>query len=140
MSKTPEFAAWISMKQRCCNPHHQSAHNYIERGITIYREWLNSFEAFFAYVGHRPTPKHTLERKDNEKGYEPGNVRWATMKEQALNKRTNRLVPFQGEMLPLAEASRRAGLDYGVVRTRLHNGWSVERALQTPVKSRRREC
>jgi len=138
MKGTPEWIAWQSMKQRCCNPNYHGAHNYSQRGITVCPEWLHSFEAFFAHVGRRPSPKHTLERIKNERGYEPGNVRWATMNEQALNKRTNRLVPFRGEMLPLSEACRRAGLSYGVVCTRLNRGWSFERALLTPSKPKPR--
>lgn len=87
---TPEqkkvWRAWIHIKDRCLNPNTIGYHRYGGRGITIAKEWVNDFQAFFAYVGYAPTPKHTIERINNDGGYEPGNVKWATNEEQQANK------------------------------------------------------
>jgi hypothetical protein len=92
MTNTPEFRAWTSMRQRCSNPSHLSWHRYGGRGIKVCEAWMGSFEAFFEHVGPRPTPKHSLDRFPNNNGnYEPGNVRWATSKEQAANRSNSKL-------------------------------------------------
>lgn len=88
MRRTPEYSTWCAMKARCFNP--KSAHYsyYGGRGISICDEWKYSFETFFAYVGQKPTPRHSIDRfPDSNGNYEPGNVRWATVAEQSVNKR-----------------------------------------------------
>jgi hypothetical protein len=87
MRNTPEYHAWHSMKDRCTNPRHRAWRNYGGRGITVCLEWLASFEAFIAHVGSRPSPDHSLDRIDNNGGYGPGNVRWATLSQQMRNRR-----------------------------------------------------
>jgi hypothetical protein len=85
-ARTPEYAIWRSMRQRCLNPHSADYPSYGGRGITVCERWA-SFEAFFADMGSRPSSRHSLDRVNNEKGYEPGNCRWATWREQRLNQR-----------------------------------------------------
>ena len=68
MSKTPEYYAWNGMKRRCFNPNHKAYSNYGDRGITVCDRWLN-FENFFADMGLKPTPKHSLDRIDNDSDY-----------------------------------------------------------------------
>lgn len=86
-SQLPEYKCWQQIKQRCLNPRHLAYPNYGGRGITMAAEWADDFEAFFAHVGPRPSPKHSLDRRDNDSGYVPGNVRWATKSEQNRNRR-----------------------------------------------------
>jgi hypothetical protein len=80
--------AWQSAKARCTPgtyAYREAFKHYGARGITMFVDWVESFDLFFAEVGPRPTPFHTLDRIDNRRGYEPGNVRWATRQEQSLN-------------------------------------------------------
>lgn len=90
-SHTPEYRAWRSMLTRGLNPNIKRADRYVMRGITVCDEWLpggdgKGFERFLAHVGTKPSPKHSLDRINNDDGYRPGNVRWATAREQVLNR------------------------------------------------------
>jgi hypothetical protein len=85
---TPEHNAWREMKARCNNPNRVGYRYWGGCGVTVCQEWLDSFEAFLAHIGPRPSPKHSVDRfPDNNGNYEPGNVRWATSKEQRANRR-----------------------------------------------------
>jgi len=81
--KTPEWCAWKRAKQRCTNPNNHKWADYGGRGIKFL---FTSFEQFFAELGPRPEGM-TLDRKNNDGNYEPGNVRWATKEEQNRNRR-----------------------------------------------------
>jgi hypothetical protein len=84
LSKSAEYKIWRGMKDRCLNPNDPHFAEYSVRGICDL--WANSFEEFFAHVGPRPSSKHSIDRIDNSRGYEPGNCRWATASEQNRNK------------------------------------------------------
>lgn len=85
--KSAEYGIWTGMIQRCENPNVKAFSRYGGRGITVCEAWRNSFEAFLADVGRRPSARHSIDRYPNNDGnYEPGNVRWATPPEQMLNK------------------------------------------------------
>lgn len=86
MRNSPEYSSWQAMKARCLDPGNKDYPRWGGRGITICREWIDSFEAFYAYLGPRPKGT-TLDRIDNRRGYEPGNVRWATRTVQQRNRR-----------------------------------------------------
>lgn len=85
---TPEYSSWLCIKSRTGYPSNKNYVNYGARGIKICDEWKYSFTAFFNHIGPKPTPEHTIDRIDPDGNYEPGNVRWRTMAEQAQNKRT----------------------------------------------------
>jgi hypothetical protein len=87
MSKTPEYRAYHAMKQRCFNVNGEAYANYGGRGIHVHDGWMFSFLAFYKHIGPRPTKNHSIDRIDNDKGYCPGNVRWATRAEQNRNRR-----------------------------------------------------
>lgn len=87
MSGTPEYYAWKSMKERCLDSRHQAYRNYGGRGVTVCVSWQDSFSAFIADVGMRPPGRYSLDRINNERGYEPGNVRWADSRTQNRNRR-----------------------------------------------------
>lgn len=119
-------------KNRILNPKNKDYPKYGGRGLTWESDW-DDFDTFISEVGMRPTPKHTLERIDNDKGYIRGNVRWATKREQDRNKRTNNIVEFRGERMILTDAASAAGLNRNTVWNRLYrDGWSMEDALNTP--------
>lgn len=86
-SRSQEYLHWKAMRYRCSKPTDKSYPRYGGRGITVCEKWENNFAAFFADMGPKPSPEHTLDRYPNRHGnYEPGNVRWATRSEQELNK------------------------------------------------------
>lgn len=86
-SKHPLYVTWRHMLERCLDPKCPSWKNYGGRGITICEQWRNDFTAFIRYIGPRPSDQYSVDRIDNDKGYEPGNVRWATREQQAQNRR-----------------------------------------------------
>jgi hypothetical protein len=129
--QTPEYRCWSRMIQRCTNLKHSSYYNYGGRGITVCKRWLK-FKNFIADMGIRPTPKHSIERKDNSKGYQPSNCKWATRFEQHRNMRRNRWITFQGKTLCLRDWEKLLGFGSMTIKSRLERGWSVEEALTLP--------
>lgn len=90
MSRTPEYRAWLDMKTRCLKESNKFYAHYGGRGITICQRWLESFENFYSDMGNKPSKEYSLERIDNDKGYEPANCKWADWLEQSTNKRVLR--------------------------------------------------
>ncbi len=135
---TSEYGSWTHMRTRCQNPNSDCYGDYGERGITVCERWANSFENFLADMGEKPSRKHSLDRIDNDKGYSPDNCRWASSKEQARNKRTSRMITYNGETLALADWAERLGISFRTIASRLDLGMSVDEALTRPVKKRPR--
>jgi len=123
LSQTPEYKCWQQIKSRCLNQDHRAYPNYGGRGIMICPEWLNDFESFYAYVGPRPTPKHSLDRFPNNDGdYEPGNVRWATWDEQVVNRRPH----GEGNTLPPRPRSEKVtNFKHGLIGRPEYKNWSA---------------
>jgi hypothetical protein len=141
--REPERSIFTIMKQRCHNPHHPKFHLYGGRGITVCEEWRGpgGFPRFLDHIGPRPSPKHSVDRIDNARGYEPGNVRWATQREQMRNTRINHVVTAFGRSQCLAAWCEETGLHYRVILRRLNSGWPAETALSTPSNvGTRKEC
>jgi hypothetical protein len=103
---------------RCLTPTDEAYAEYGGRWITVYAPWVDSFETFFAYVGKRPSPKHSLERINTNGNYEPGNVIWATPTDQARNRRSNQIVTIDGVSGVLPHVCEQLGLDYNFIRDR----------------------
>ena len=129
---TPEYRTWQKIKRRCLNPNYDHWDCYGGRGIIICQEWVHSFEAFLLHVGKRPSGCTSVDRIDNNKGYEPGNVRWATKKQQANNKRSNRRIFWNGDSLTVVQAAELTGLNPNTIHHRLDRGWTVSDTLTRP--------
>lgn len=129
--QTKVYRTWFSIKQRCTNPSYIHYHRYGGRGITLHPVWLASYEQFRADVGE-PFPGATLDRIDNDKGYEPGNVRWATRKQQANNRSTNVYITHNGETRTLSEWATHLGYKYGLLASRWKLGLRGGELLAPP--------
>jgi hypothetical protein len=132
---SPTWISWRAMIARCHNPGASDYVRYGGAGITVCDRWRESFQAFVDDVGERPD-EMTLDRIDPAGHYEPGNVRWATSRQQGRNRRTNKLLTFQGRTLTEAEWAEETGISRAAIAYRLRKGWSVEDALTTPIISR----
>ena len=128
LSRTPTYASWRAMRCRCTLETDPSFYRYGAKGVSICTEW-DSFEQFLADMGKRPKGT-SLDRIDNDGNYEPSNCRWATPKEQ-IDNRSNSLF-FEG--MPLTDACIKYGISYKTVTyRRMKKGWSIEKAVKTPV-------
>lgn len=121
MSRTREYSVWKSICHRCLNQKSKDFPRYGGRGITICPQWASSFETFYNEVGPIPDPSLQIDRIDNTKGYEPGNVRWASVKMQARNRRSSMTWNIKGRAYPtLSDAAK----DLGVSRTLIRK-WAI---------------
>ena len=120
----PLYKTYWNIVQRTENQNNASFHNYGGRGIKMCERWRKDFWSFVEDMGDKPTPMHTIEREDNDLGYEPRNCKWASRKQQMRNMRRNRMVTFNGCRMTLVEASELSGVNYGTAKYRLDNGFS----------------
>lgn len=135
----PEYGSYESMHSRCRQPNRNSFHNYGGRGIKVCDRWSGrgGYRRFLADMGRKPSPTMQIDRIDNNGDYCPENCRWATTQEQGLNKRTNKRVEFRGRMRLVIELAKEFKINRNTVLKRLRSGWSLERAILLPVKTRR---
>ena len=141
-SKPPEYSIWGGLFRRCVYTKRAREIKYWKgRGIHICERWLK-FENFLADMGPRPTGpdgrKMTLDRIDNNKGYEPGNCRWATWAQQERNKRNNVRLTHAGRTQCITEWAEELGICKVTIQGRLYRGWSVERTLTEPIQTKKR--
>lgn len=132
MSGTQIFHVHRSMMDRCYMQTSHAYKNYGGRGITVCERW-HDFENFYADMGDKPKGM-TLERMDNDGPYSPDNVRWASYKDQANNRRSNVVLEFEGKKQTMQQWCDDLGLKIGTVWARLNRGWSVDRALTEEVR------
>ncbi len=135
VGRTREYRIWLMMKNRCINPKSNTWERYGGRGIKVCDRWRESFGSFIEDMG--PSNGLTIDRINNDGDYEPANCRWATMSEQAYNRRLRHPITFKGETKSITAWARAVGLSSNVVTCRLRMGWSVERALTVPKRPRR---
>ena len=137
------YEVWKGLKQRCFNPKHSSYHNYGGRGITVCKEWVNDFEAFYnwSYANGYSTEnqkdevkKLTIDRINNDGNYEPSNCRWVDRKTQASNMRTTKLITIDGETKCLSEWFRYYNLSNWTYYTRIKSGLTPQEALTKPIQ------
>lgn len=109
MSGTKTYASWAQMKTRCLNINASGYKYYGSRGIKVCKRWLK-FENFYADMGDKPTPSHSIERRNNNGDYEPGNCKWATISEQNNNKRNNVILTYKGASMNLSQWAEKLGI------------------------------
>lgn len=134
---TPTYNTWVDMRRRCSNPKRKDYYRYGGRGITVCEEWNASFEAFLRDMGPRPSG-HTIERKNNNGNYCPGNCVWKTVKENCNNQRTNRVIEFDGRRQTLQQWAEEIGISGTTLGRRLGKlRWTLVDALTIPANGRR---
>ena len=114
---TPAYISWRGMRKRCNDSNNPSYRSHGDRGITICKRWMK-FENFYADMGDRPEGM-SIERKDNNKGYSPDNCKWATPREQARNRRDNRMVTHNRRTQCLSAWAEELETNYHTLRHRL---------------------
>lgn len=120
----PLFGTHKSMIDRCCRSGNKSYKNYGGRGISVHEDWFN-FKTFSDYImaeiGPRPE-KNDLDRIDNNKGYEPGNVRWSSRSQNNMNRRNNLFIEHDGVRMTLTQWSEKTGINPSTIKGRMNRG------------------
>ena len=129
---TPEHNSWSGIRDRCCNPKNKDFHKYGGRGIKMCQRWRESFESFYQDMGDRPSPSHSIERKNVNGDYELSNCMWAMPKAQGRNKRNSMMLTARDRTMQVNDWAEAIGIKKETICSRLRLGWSVEDALFTP--------
>ena len=131
---SPTYKSWEAMWRRCTDSRHPAYHRYGGRGITVCDRW-KSFENFLADMGERPEATW-INRKENDKGYEPGNCEWVTFAESGRNRSTNVNLTHDGKTKCLSEWAKLLGIGRATLRARIVSGWDARKALTQPVRGK----
>ena len=134
MSKTSEYHIWNSIKERCNNPKNHAYKYYGGRGISFYDKWENNFIEFYNYIGTRPSKYHSIDRIDVNGNYEPGNIKWATRKEQSRNLRSNINITINGETKCINAWCDVYNISRATVKSRISYGWDLIKAITHPIR------
>lgn len=133
MRFTSEYGIWLGIKTRCYNDDHHSYDNYGHYGIGMSDEWRNDFMAFYNDMGPRPSKRHSVERRENDKDYCKENCYWAPPEVQANNKSNNVRIEYKGEIKTLAQWCKELNVPYKRVYYRMkRDGKSFEDAIKPP--------
>lgn len=119
--------AHAHMLHRCYNPNDNSYHRYGGRGIRVCSRWMK-FDNFKQDIGERPGKNYQLDRIDNDGDYTPENCRWATRKQQARNRSSNRVFDFNGKKMCVPEISEVTGVEISLIRDRIYKGKDIHEA------------
>lgn len=134
----PEYGQWAAMLNRCFNPNCKKYIRYGGRGISVCSRWrygftgLSGFDNFIKDMGRRPSKIHSIERVNNDGDYCPGNCVWATNKQQANNRSSNRKITYNGDTLSMMAMAEKYGVSYYVLRNRISRGWPAKEAITYP--------
>lgn len=131
---TPEYKSYVGARQRCLNPNNPAFNGYGGRGIEFR---FGSFEEFYTYLGNKPAPEYSLDRIDNDGHYEPGNVRWASPKEQSDNRRVSVTAVIDGNIATARDLSKNGMVAEATILWRLHHGWCATCASSLPAHGER---
>jgi len=136
--QSPTYVSWSNMVRRCVDPHNHAYHNYGGRGIAVCQRW-KKFEHFLADMGEAPVG-YQIDRINNNDGYHKNNCRWVTTKINSRNRRNNHLITYNGKTKCIVDWSEECGISRSTLWARLYlYNWSIQKALTTPVISRRRK-
>ena len=126
------YSTWTAMIHRCYRSTSPSYADYGGRGIDVCPEWLGpgGYKKFIEDMGPKPTPRHTLDRKNNNLGYSKDNCKWSTRREQGANQRSTSLVTICGRTQNKAQWCQELGLSYAGFNNRIKRGWTEEKLIQ----------
>lgn len=137
MSQSPEYSTWKGMKERCHNPNSERYSAYGGRGIHVCARWHKSFMNFFTDMGAKPSPKYSLDRIDNNKGYSPENCRWATVVEQSRNRRDGFNIEYKGEKLCISDWAIKLKISRSSIYGKIGSGLTPQQAVEHYIKGKK---
>ena len=132
------YRIWMSMRNRCNNKNSDAYEDYGGRGISVFPEWENDFMSFYGWsIKNGYSKELTIDRVDVNGNYEPNNCRWVDMRTQCNNRRNNHVITYKGKTKTVSEWERELGFKKDILQTRISNGWSIEKAIETPYENRK---
>jgi len=136
---TKIYKIWRSMKRRCYDKNNDNYSYYGGKGVVVCERW-QKFKNFFLDMGNPPTEKHTIDRINNDRGYEPENCKWSTKQEQMQNRSHYLRIAVNGELLTTGQWERKLGLPRAAISERITNGMPPYDAVTKPFRKRRKRC